>query len=489
MHFQCIVIESTTHQLAQSVLAASKVMRRPKAGGEQGEKCHQCGEFEVLHTEPLTGKASEYKRHIKRVWSQLADRFGSEVKNNERLCAHCALKRFFNRILDKNHILYKTFKQADSFPSTTEIALNSYFMREATDKKERKEVAQRVYEERTLPGMRNEDVYYAILMMDGDKMGDLVNGDTLASTWKSVLHPELVKRLETEGFNPPFSREWKHLFSQKNLNKRLVTPACHASISESLADFSLYGVAPIIQRDTQGSGRLIYAGGDDVCAVLPVQYALDVAQKIRAYYSQSFQFVNSADSLPKGQPIHSENWVPEPGKLSINLGKGDKISISAGILICHHKENLSQMIERAHQLLDRKAKSEGGRNACAIELRKRAGGSRYIVKKWDDKALIRFDEVGQYIADPQNLVGVSTSLVYRLEQFRPGIEAILQQKNWNDLLRAFLSAQLERSELKEPEQACSLIMDLIEHTRGGQRAFDPEPLIIAAFMSKTQKQK
>jgi len=52
-----------------------------------------------------------------------------------------------------------------------------------------------------------EDVhkYYAILMMDGDKIGKLVNGETLGSTWSSVLHPLLAEKLRGS-FDKKFKR-------------------------------------------------------------------------------------------------------------------------------------------------------------------------------------------------------------------------------------------------------------------------------------------
>ena len=92
-------------------------------------------------------------------------------------------------------------------------------------------------------------------------MGKLVNGETLGATWKSVLAPELQKRLEGD-FDPKHKNLWEKFFTKQ----RLVAPSTHAAISEALGDFSLHTVPAIINKY---DGQLIYAGGDDVCAIMP----------------------------------------------------------------------------------------------------------------------------------------------------------------------------------------------------------------------------
>ncbi|HBN26747.1 MAG TPA: type III-B CRISPR-associated protein Cas10/Cmr2, partial [Desulfobacteraceae bacterium] len=327
----------------------------------------------------------------------------------------------------------------------------------------------------------NRDRYFAILLMDGDKMGKLVNGETLASTWESVMHPEIVERLRMPKFDKKYKSKWDDIFTKHP--KRLLTPAIHAAISESLGDFSIYGVDSIIKEN---KGRLIYAGGDDVCAVLPVDTALKAAEKIQKYYNSFFRIISDQKDGSIGN-----SWNVEPGKMSVCLGEGDDISISAGILICHHKESLSQMIARAHYLLEEKAKEQTGRNACAIELKKRSGGSRYFAGKWDeDKAWKSFHRIGELISN-KNKRKISTSLVYRLEQFRTGIEAILKKDDYEKLLTNFIKKQLDRSMLVagknskvELEEFAEKIVNIIVvKNKDSKPAFEPEGLIVAGFIA------
>ena len=490
------VLYSVTHSLTQSVLAASKTMKRVTRGEETGEKCHLCGEFEILHADRYTGdiKAAEYKANDDVFWANLRDKWGPEAdfgNNNEKLFSLCLLKRILYRCFEskgrnsgEDHILFKTFDDNTLYPSTTEMALFNYFQRKNIHGKERTSIAQGLYDDPDdrPKGMKikNRDKYYAILIMDGDRMGRLVNGQTLASTWSSILHPVIYKKLTHRNFTEKYRKNWGKLF--ENFPQRLLTPSIHAAISESLGDFAIYGVASII--DSHG-GKLIYAGGDDVCAVLPVDNVLKAAREISNYYTSTFQVISKQDNICQVQ----DTWKVSPGKLSTNLGKGDDISISAGVLVCHHKENLSLMMKQAHALLEEQAKNRAARNACAVELRKRSGGSRFFTRKWDDPAWDSFLTIGRAAGKSvKDIEAVSTSLVYRLEQYRVGIEALLKkeiQSGEKNLVMKFIKKQLERSSLSDgmEDEFAEKITDIV--TKRGDKGveFIPEGLIVASFIS------
>jgi CRISPR-associated protein Cmr2 len=484
------VLYSVSHSLVQSALAAQKSVKIISRDNEPGEKCQMCGEFEVLHDkrykEGITAK--EYSNNIKSFWEKVETLWENspDFKKGERLCSICLTKRIIDKSTDKDHILNSVFKKAESFPSTTMMALHDYYKRKViTDFEEQKKIAQALYENESkkYEDLKNRDKYYAILIMDGDKMGDLVNGKTIGSTWKSVMHPDIVHRLENENFDEKYRKNWAKIF--ENYKKRLLTPSIHAAISEALGDFAIYGVSSIVKKY---DGRLIYAGGDDVCAIMPISTVFDAANEIRKYYKSDFRIIatdGNSDEI-------NETFEPTAGKLSINLGSGEKdngkIGISASILVCHHKENLSEMIKRAHNLLDSKAKDEAGRNACAIELRKRSGGSRYFVRKWSDEDLWdAFKSIGKSIKE-----NVSTSLVYRLEMFRDGIEAIINRsidnKDKLELIGKFIKKQLERSWIVSGEEdtIAKQIRDVIIK-KGEKLQFEPDGLIIAGFLHGGKK--
>lgn len=484
------MLYSVSHALVQSALAAQKLQKKVTRLPEPGEKCHLCGEFEILHsTKHQEGvSAGEYKDNIKQFWKDLIKIWKNkyskyDFNENERLCSVCMIKRIACKALqkEKDHILCSSFKGVEHYPSTTQLAFYNKFKRESiAEKEDQYRIAQKYHDEPD-ENAENRDRYFAILLMDGDHMGKLVNGETLASTWESVMHPKIVERLKHPEFDEKYRTTWELIFDKHN--QRLLTPSIHAAISESLGDFSIYGVDSII-RDNDG--RLIYAGGDDVCAVLPVDTALKAAEEIQKYYNSFFKIITEG----KIEDIRN-TWDTEPGKISVCLGKGDDISISAGILICHHKENLSQMIASAHHLLDDKVKAETGRNACAIELRKRSGGSRYFNRKWgENEAWESFHQIGKLISN-KNKRKISASLVYRLEQFRTGIKAILKKDDYKNLLTNLIKKQLDRSMLaagknskEELKEFAEKMVDIVVvKNQDNKRAFEPEGLIVAGFIA------
>ncbi len=170
------------------------------------------------------------------------------LKKMKHLCSICLTKRLapYSIKEDEKHILQSTFsKVEEGFPSTTYMALNEYFKREnVTDYRQKIKIAQEIHEEEK--DIDNQDRYYAILLMDGDSMGKLVGGETIASTWDSIMHPEIKSKIEQGKIEKIYSENWKKIF--REVPKRNLTPSIHASISESLGDFAIYGVAKIVKK-------------------------------------------------------------------------------------------------------------------------------------------------------------------------------------------------------------------------------------------------
>src|SRR5205085_2787867 len=96
--------------------------------------------------------------------------------------------------------------------------------------------------------------YYAVLMVDGDRLGQWLRG-ARAPRLEQVLHPALVEHFRK-------SSELAPLLSAP----RTVGSTLHAALSEALTSFALHFVPDIVRRH---AGTLIYAGGDDVLALLP----------------------------------------------------------------------------------------------------------------------------------------------------------------------------------------------------------------------------
>jgi CRISPR-associated protein Cmr2 len=488
-----------THALVQTHLAAGKMHRINERKEEPGIKCDLHGDFEALRFDWKDGDDRNPRPGRDPFWTALKARWSpkSDFKASERLSAIGLVKRLAYRVCQNldDHPLRAQFQQADRFPSTTEMALADWLNRlekrgltrgfrgdarlklaqyiheselERQEKEDGPEITDLEAEERALcfklresmekagDPIQDDDKYYAILLMDGDRMGSLVNGETIASRWETVLHPDLAIRLRNPGFDNAYKTLWEKALPQK----RLLAPGVHAAISEALGDFALHSVPSIIARNR---GQLIYAGGDDVCAVLPVSGVLQAAREIARLYSAGFLFMPADER--NDAVVVSTTWQPSGGRLALQLGRGSDISVSAGILIAHHKKPLSVAMRRAHELLVKKAKDIGGRNGLALELEKRSGGARLFMSQWDEKPVLglqsghgglvrHFMAVGQALGRAKKR-SMSVSLVYRLEQLRPALEAIVNEAPGE--LHRFLNKQLERSDREMSEEQRALL--------------------------------
>lgn len=159
--------------------------------------------------------------------------------------------------------------------------------------------------------------YYALLHADGDRMGKVIDN--------------------------------------------LTTESLHRRLSKSLASFAT-NVRTIV--DFYG-GSLVYAGGDDVLAFLPLHRAIECAQTLAVDFKQTMQ----AETDEQGRYLFRdvENKTP---------------SLSAGLVVAHHLDPLSDALELARQA-EKIAKSiDQDKNALAITISKRSGVDRTVKDKW-----------------------------------------------------------------------------------------------------------
>ncbi|HPH03536.1 MAG TPA: type III-B CRISPR-associated protein Cas10/Cmr2 [Spirochaetota bacterium] len=525
-----------THSLVNGLLASAKLVPIKIRKSQAGEKCPLCGEHEVLHDFTMAGKtpAREYSAAVRRFWDVLRKRMNpqgstTQVGENERLCAICTIKRFLPQLMKKanlaGELLHGVFKDSEKFPSTTEIAATRYLkklgaalgtdrmsaikndligaLHQAELADEETDIGRcvkQIVQDGEAKDVRfaNRDKYYAVLLMDGDRMGDLINGETIGARWQDVMHPELKKRYENKGFarSSVFRNDINIAGASRPLitSTRTINPAIHAAISDSLNSFARFAVAPVIKKYR---GRLIYAGGDDVCAVLPLDSVLDAAQEISRACTMAFVGYGKDGAEPV------DKIGVESGKIGVHLGKTDGISISGGIVIAHHKTPLREVMRDAHAVLDGIAKKKAGRNALAIRLKKRSGGDRDVFFKWNkenpfmtgETLLDSFRMVMAHIADE----AASSRLMYRLasleEVVRPLVpDAARLAENRERIVSLFvyevghsgsMPANLTKDQKKDfsLEMARRLAGLCVQASADNHDWFNPEGPVIGQFFS------
>jgi CRISPR-associated protein Cmr2 len=176
------------------------------------------------------------------------------------------------------------------------------------------------------------------------------------------------------------------------------------AISLSLKAFT-GGVAEKVE---QYSGFLIYAGGDDVLALLPLDKALNCAQALRTHYLSCFRDFG--------------------GYTNGDLKEQIKSTLSGAIEYAHIKMPLGKVLADAHHLLDDVAKDEYGRDSIAVRVWKPGGQHLQWAMPWElaiENGKVVLDTLANDFRQTEKETHFSSSFFFNIEaRF-----AMLQSKN------------------------------------------------------------
>lgn len=202
-------------------------------------------------------------------------------------------------------------------------------------------------------GLQSASEFYAVLMMDGDRIGARLGSQE-----------DLVK-LGLANFTNAVRAYFDPKGSKKNAAK----------------------------------GTLIYAGGDDVLALVPVDYVITAAKQLRAEYESAFA---KAHATLKGK------------------GKPAEFTMSAAIIFTQYKVPLRTALSKSHHYLDNIAKNENGRDSLAIAVLKPGGITYDWVSCWYNEVdpVSVLEQVSREIAKPSSRY--SSSFLYNVrERYAP----------------------------------------------------------------------
>jgi hypothetical protein len=156
------------------------------------------------------------------------------------------------------------------------------------------------------------------------------------------------------------------------------------------------------------SGRLIYAGGDDVLALLPADAALDCATALRKAFRGEAPGVGGIRSTAPGYLSISKDQSGQPISFIV---PGPAAEVSVGIAVAHFKSPLQDAI-RAAQQAEKRAKNQLGRAAVALTVMKRSGEITQWGAKWQSGGL----ELFRAIAELLNQDALSDKFPHRICQ-------------------------------------------------------------------------
>lgn len=481
------VLYPAVHDLAERALAAAKSLRRFEQNAQEGWRCSLGGEAEWLTTERSQLHLPPGQRIVAgTLWARIAKAKPAWAKKGEHLAALPAIKRLWptlfarevgqalgreniSRFVVSTHTmalahqldqwlaqggqcaeglgeLQETYRNclepaalprrlmlrhqrvqpealqdAAELPALLEVASDS-------DTPERDAAAIQKRVRQTLASVRENqsddrlETYYGLLLLDGDRMGQWLSGEN-AISYRESFHPQVQA-----GFD-------QHAKGQSQIEKygqqaRALSPGRHQAISGALNDFSLTVVRHVVENEHLG--RLIYAGGDDVFAMLPVADLLPAMQRLRHAYSGDDP-AHEGGRDPRGLTLH-KGFAILNGQLMRMMGT--KATASCGAVVAHHQAPLSA-VRRELAAAEQRAKNEGGRDAFSITIIKRSGGALRLTAKWGEPVAL-LQDMQAYLAHPD----VSRRAAYHCLQWLDAQE--LPHPLPGDMLQSLLTYQLDR---------------------------------------------
>lgn len=205
--------------------------------------------------------------------------------------------------------------------------------------------------------------YYAVIMLDGDNMGGWLKGD-FAPTIDQAFHSRVWENLPED-----YKKDLKKVCRE---GKRPMSPAIHGAISAALRDYSLSLVKRIVEE--HHLGKLIYAGGDDVLAVVNLRDLFSVMVELRGAFSGHIDRSMNVDFTEE-----VSGFVDMGEDLIMTMGP--TATASAGVVIAHYKMPFALVLDKVRDM-EKKAKKLEDKDAFAISLMKHSGEVSEGVAKW-----------------------------------------------------------------------------------------------------------
>ncbi|UFP94661.1 type III-B CRISPR-associated protein Cas10/Cmr2 [Gloeobacter morelensis] len=189
--------------------------------------------------------------------------------------------------------------------------------------------------------------WWVLIKADGDNMGKYINGSKLLRYDKYVVQSvadELRKSAQAQA--------WSNVLK----TRKRMGPATHVGLNRALIDFSNRLVPYLVEE--RFCGRVIYSGGDDVMAALPLEDLPEFLLSLRAAWS--------GGEDPQGAFMSEGGyWFPLqglPGQGLPGLSRrsyftmGQQATMSTGIVIAHKSVPLPTVLENLWEAEKERAK-------------------------------------------------------------------------------------------------------------------------------------
>ncbi|MDO8320506.1 type III-B CRISPR-associated protein Cas10/Cmr2 [Rhodoferax sp.] len=518
------ILYPAVYELAERALGAAKATRPFDAVLEQGHRCTLTGEAEWLTDDRSLLGLNRRDRDASSVWGKLAKKQKSWVKPGEHLSAIATLKRLWptlfaervsrltggkvRRFVVSTHALalsttLEKLSDPDHPLSTSQRAALQVLAANAADFDTvtlPKALVRQLYRRgqlspaeqdtlRKLPAMLEDaatdspesahrkqtiaqllgdnrpETYYALILMDGDRMGGWLAGneDDFKLAYRDTWHSKVLSEMDM------YQRRDPQLTSYL-ATKRPVSPGRHGAISQALNDFSTRLARHVVEDCCKG--KLLYAGGDDVLALVAVDDLFDCMQLLRLAYSgiapdpamhlgERIGILQAGGSGAQRKLLLDKGYGLLGGRLMTLMGH--KATASMGAVVAHHSAPLG-MVLRELRAAESRAKNtvhgkdgkgdDVNRDAFCLRVLKRGGGEVNVTSPWwpvaadqqpdtSQSALALMKELATQLA----LTDFSRGAIYRAQLWFAGLTDDAKDAKssaWRDQMTSSLAQQFKR---------------------------------------------
>lgn len=462
---------------------------------EGGVKCMVMDGWQELSGADKPGRQQREQAFWQALRASGVSGIASDLAEKEQLCALAYVKRRFARhfasfeaTLPDSGLRLQGWTLSPSVPSVAYMAA-VHWLEAVLRQGQADELRELLQQARAVSAERNEwdtqirclrdavPYWHAsqaerqLLALDGNLFFDHVQlqpkaygYDTQAmQAWRGALR-DFGRRHPGLGTPSPFYAVL--LMDGDSLGSHMSDPARQTLISNALVNFT-HGPMPGQPGAVEGSvpeiverhnGFLIYAGGDDVLAILPLEDALGCAAEVRRHYLECFR--------------HS----------------GIPTTISAAVEFAHVKTPLAQVLGDAHGLLDNVAKDGAGRDALAVRVWKTSGQVLEWTQPWKvaladgrSDAPLMVQQLASRFDQPVRLDGgrevrFSSKFFFKIEEHFAVLnpadaksDPILNEQEAQDLLAVDFWASADNRERLTLAEVGPLIRPLLEQCRPCKR--------------------
>ena len=436
---------------------------------ESGQQCLIMSDFQELSGYSQISNRNKQKQFWQAMQNTAPDGC-LDIRDNERLCSIALVKRLFPR-LGKDNLISKigwvpgaNADSAGNWPSTTYMAVAPWLSQIASDPQKITSLKEYVVSVHDTVNQSGRNYFKKLASEQSTKLTMLaplrdeqVAKKTLDSLDGDLLHHHALTNYRTTYLSDlPISpagkdpEPGKRKVLQEKLSalyKKTGKPRSYyvlllmdgdrlgqmlryedqRAVSRALLSFT--GMVKDCINLPQYSGVTIYAGGDDVLALLPLGNAIACAQKLYSLFTECF----TAESI--------------------------SATASTAVIYAHHQVPLRTVLAEAHHQLESVAKEINGRDSLALAVLKPSGVTASWVSCW------RYG-TSEPVAGMQQLVGklakesIARSFFYKLRD-RYGFfsDDLPENIQLNKLLVAELMQSRDKTiSLSEAEKVINVLL-------------------------------